>query len=284
MQTFADKLHERILKVGSVLCAGFDPTPAQIPAFLDQNNPLRFGELFLDAVAELAACVKFNAAFFEAFGLAGLQTLQTLTQRARKIGLPVVIDAKRGDIGNTAAAYSAAWLGADATCAAGDALTVNPYLGFDTLEPFIKRCKETGSGLFVLVRTSNPGASQMQDTVSDAVARFLNERAQDLVGNCGRSGLGAVVGATDPAYQLVARKLMPKNLFLVPGYGAQGASAAEAMSGLGAQKTAGVVNSSRGLVEGSGAAKTESELVALITNNTKLSRDALGTRSATSQS
>lgn len=276
MQIFADKLHERILKVGSVLCAGFDPTPEQIPPFLDRANPLRFGEIFIDAVAERAACVKFNAAFFEAFGLVGLQALQTLTQRARKIELPVIIDAKRGDIGNTAAAYAKAWLGADGTCAAGDALTVNPYLGFDTLEPCIKRCKETGSGLFVLVRTSNPGAAQVQSTISDAVAGFLNQRAEELVGSSGLSGLGAVVGATDPAYQLIARKLMPKNLFLVPGYGAQGASAAEAMAGLGASKIAGVVNSSRGLVEGSSAAKSEQELAGKIAEAAGRARGDLG--------
>jgi len=296
MITFADKLCARINKVNSVLCAGFDPTAEQMPVFLARNSLLDFGQIFLEAIEPYAACVKFNVAFFEAFGIQGLQTLNTLTKKARTHGLPVIIDAKRGDIGNTAAAYARAWLGEDATCAAGDALTVNPYLGFDTLEPFIQRCKETGTGLFVLVRTSNPGASEMQATVSDTVARFLSTRAAELMGACGRSGLGAVVGATDANYQLTARALMATNLFLVPGYGAQGASASDAMLGLEVQRSmqrsirgsssatpsaigiGGVVNSSRGLVQGAANSTTASELQQLIQSNAGIAAEQLSSR------
>lgn len=267
MQLFADKLAARIGTVSSVLCAGFDPTPEQILTFLDKSDPLGFGEIFLEAVAPHAACVKLNAAFFEAFGLTGLAALAKLTKHAQSLSLPVIIDAKRGDIGNTAAAYARAWLGEDATCACGDALTVNPYMGFDTIEPFIKRCQETGSGLFVLVRTSNPGASALQAQVSDTVARYLTENSAGLMGQSGYSGLGAVVGATDPTYQVTARSLMPRSLFLVPGYGAQGATAAEAMSGLGSDRRGGIVNSSRGLLEKGLSAKNATELRSIIADN-----------------
>jgi orotidine-5'-phosphate decarboxylase len=279
MNKFADSLNERIKSTGAVLCAGFDPTPAQIPSFLTgADRLLRFGELFLEGVHRSAACVKFNAAFFEAFGVDGLVALRSLTFAAKKVRLPVIIDAKRGDIGNTATAYANAWLGEDATCAPGDALTVNPYLGFDTLEPFVKRCEATGTGLFVLVRTSNPGAAEMQSEVSDRVAAWLANNAARLAGTSGFSGLGAVVGATAGDYQVKARALMPTTLFLVPGFGAQGASAKEAMAGLGAAGNGGVVNSSRGLLQGIERCVDGESVAKQITSNAEQARAELAVR------
>jgi orotidine-5'-phosphate decarboxylase len=193
--------------------------------------------------------VKPQSAFFEACGPAGMAALQTVLRRAKELGLVTILDAKRGDIASTAAAYAeAAFTALDA-----DALTVNPYLGRDAVEPFIAAARRDGRGLFVLVRTSNPGAGLFQNLtcdgrplyqhVADAVAAWNGES----IGACGLGDVGAVVGATHPAELKLLRERLPDVWFLVPGYGAQGGTAADVRAAFRADGLGAVVNSSRGV-------------------------------------
>lgn len=211
----------------------------------------------IDRAAGRVAVVKPQIAFFEQLGWRGMRALERVCARARAAGLLVLLDAKRGDIGSTAEGYAAAYLGAEAALPA-DALTVNPYLGFDTLEPFVRTAGRNGRGLFVLVRTSNPGSGDLQDReiagepLFGIVARGLAANEIALRGQeTGWSSLGVVVGATWPEQARRVREALPRALFLVPGYGAQGGSAEAAVvsfergpSGL----EGGIVNSSRAIL------------------------------------
>jgi orotidine-5'-phosphate decarboxylase len=216
-----------------------------------------FCRAFLDRAAGRVAAVKPQIAFFEALGWPGLRTLGDLLSEARKRELPVVLDAKRGDIGSTAAAYARAYLGAGAPLPA-DALTVNPYLGRDSLEPFVEVAEVEGAGLFVLVRTSNAGAGDLQDleVAAPAAERLRGEES-------GWSSLGVVVGANWPEQSRAVRELLPRSLFLVPGYGAQGGSAAEAVAGFepgpDGGLEGGIVNSSRRLLYPTGSASGDAK-------------------------
>jgi orotidine-5'-phosphate decarboxylase len=267
---FADRLVARVRALGHPLCAGIDPDLARIPGpfrrgTMEPADPETAGAVgafcaaFLDRVAGRVAAVKPQSAFFEALGWPGVRALAELLAAARARGLEVVLDAKRGDIGSTAEGYAAAYLAADAPLRA-DALTVNPYLGLDALEPFVRAAERAGGGLFVLARTSNPGGRDFQD-VPDAAGRPLYERvaealaphAKRLAGPAtGFSGLGLVAGATRPEEARRLRELAPTSLFLVPGYGAQGASARDAVAGFvpgpGGRLEGGLVNTSRALL------------------------------------
>jgi orotidine-5'-phosphate decarboxylase len=204
--------------------------------------------------------IKPQIAFFEQLGWRGLRTLERLVAHARERGLLVLLDAKRGDIGSTAQAYAQSYLWPDSPCRA-DALTVNPYLGLDTLGPFVEASKAHGAGVFVLARTSNPGAADFQSLRVDGVPLFqrvaeaLAPIADSLRGSSGWSSLGVVAGATYPAESEQLRLALPHALFLVPGYGAQGASLAAALRsfvpGKG-QLEGGMINSSRGILFGNG--------------------------------
>lgn len=190
----------------------------------------------LNAVAPHVPCVKLQSACFERYLWPGVEAYHRLTDEARELGLMVIGDAKRGDIGISAEHYAAGCLSDPSfedmgELAGPDALTINGYLGKDSIEPFIKAAKRQGKGLFVLVRTSNPGGDALQGLmladgrpVSDAVAHMVADMGQEPsnVGSNGYSLLGAVVGATKPADAVRLRKIMPKQIFLVPGYGAQG--------------------------------------------------------------
>lgn len=265
---FAERLRSRARAASSAVCVGLDPRPAAHPlthpnAHADLASVARAVSAYcaavLDATHDVVACCKPQVAFFEALGLAGLEALAQVLEHARGLGLPVILDAKRGDIGSTAEAYARAYL-TDGAFAA-DALTVNPYLGLDTLEPFIATAERNGRGLFVLVRTSNPGSATLQDATlleGDALyqrlAGLLTERASTLP----RSGggytlLGAVGGATTPEQLAELRVSMPRSLLLVPGYGAQGGGAADVVGAFDADGWGAVVNSSRGLMYSPGA-------------------------------
>lgn len=216
---FVERLHERMARLGTRLCVGLDPRPAWHPEGVDLWSHCRD---VLEACAPYACAVKPQVAFFEAQGLEGMQVLQRVLGLARSLNLPVIVDAKRGDIGSTAEAYAQAWLrGENAGCA----LTVNPYLGRDTIEPFLAAAREEGGALFCLVRTSNPGAGDLQDlptpegTVAQWVAGWV--RAFNGEGE-GYGPVGAVVGATRPAELALFRRLMPRSVLLLPGVGAQG--------------------------------------------------------------
>jgi len=273
-ENFADRLSETMIKTGSYLCAGLDPQPVAFPEFLKEEaaaiSPTdeefvytllqSFYAVAIDALKGQVAAIKPNIAFFEQYGLGGMLAFAEIISHARRAGMLVILDAKRGDIGSTAEAYADAFLGTADFLGrkipgfSVDALTVNPYLGFDTLEPFIKRCEDHGKGIFVLVKTSNPGSSDLQDvksmgreeSISARVARHLAEQASRLQGRSGFSALGAVVGATHPDEARALRRLMPSNFFLIPGYGAQGGTAEDAVAGF-AGSGGGIVNVSRAL-------------------------------------
>lgn len=231
-----------------------------------------FCEVFLEAVQGRVAAIKPNIAFFECYGLAGLNVFKRLCALIRSKGVPLIIDAKRGDIGSTATAYSAAYLGSVAvrgrrlTAFECDALTINPFLGFDTLEPFLADCHRHEKGVFVLLRTSNPGAKDLQGlvcngtSVTEHIAQWLAQNAERLAGDCGWSGLGAVVGASYPEEARALRAMLPTNYFLIPGLGAQGGTAADAVAGFGTLngvRGGGLVNVSRGLLAGEFASSEE---------------------------
>src|SRR5205807_932836 len=195
----------------------------------------RFCRGIVDAVARYAVGVKPQLAFFEALGSDGIRALEDVCAYARSAGLLVIADGKRGDIGSTARAYASAFLEPRAALPPlADALTVNPYLGRDSIEPFLAACRRDGGGLFVLVKTSNAGGAEVQDLVlSDGrkvwqhVAELVREWGEELVGERGLSSVGAVVGATFPRVVADARRLLPQSVLMLPGIGATGAPTAD---------------------------------------------------------
>jgi len=211
----------------------------------------------IDRLEDRVAVVKPQIALFEQMGWRGLQVLEVLIDRCRACNLLVVLDAKRGDIGSTAEGYARAYLEPGAGLAV-DAITVNPYLGLDSLAPFVERCIAHSRGIFVLVKTSNPGSRDLQDralqtgSVYEAVAEMLADECRRLVGpDTGWSSLGVVVGANDTEHAERVRRRLPEALFLVPGFGAQGADAAQAVSGFRERRggrEGGIVNSSRAIL------------------------------------
>ncbi len=228
--------------------------------------------LLLEATHDVVACCKPQAAFFEALGPAGWEALQQVVARAREFELPVIVDAKRGDIGSTAAAYADAYLADDAPFPA-DALTVNAYLGRDSLAPFVERATATGRGLFVLVKTSNPGGRDLQDLELSSgqplylhLASLVQEASAGAGGGDAAGGygpVGAVVGATNPSPVIRAlRYSMPSSLLLLPGFGAQGAGAVDVVEAFDESGHGAVVSASRSLnypdAVGAGASLAES--------------------------
>ena len=237
----------------SLAMLGVDPqldsrtTPGH-PAGYDLS---RFCCEIVEACAPFVAAIKPQLAFFEARGLEGMRAFVDVLRVARALGLVIIADAKRGDIGSTSAAYAEAFLGkGDFAC---DAITVNPYLGSDALAPFIARARE-GKGLFVLVKTSNPSSGEFQDREApdrplwELVAERVNGWGSDFIGPHGLTPIGAVVGATYPDHAVRARELLPNSVILVPGYGAQGAGADEALAALRPDGTGVIVNASRSLM------------------------------------
>ncbi len=272
MADYADRLHNAIRIKGTPALVGLDPRLEQLPTAVVRNaresssdeNEIaaiafeEFCKRIIDVVCSLVPAVKPQAAFFEQHGAAGCLALQRVIAYARKAGLIVICDAKRGDIGSTAQAYAKAYLaGEDPQAApfAADALTVNPYLGTDTLEPFIETAAQREAGLYVLVRTSNPGAASFQDhsdqhqklyqKVAASVEEAACRAASATGGNYGF--IGAVVGATYPLELQQLRQVMPHVPFLIPGYGAQGGGAADIASAFDMNGLGALINSSRGI-------------------------------------
>ncbi|MBI5359154.1 MAG: orotidine-5'-phosphate decarboxylase [Planctomycetes bacterium] len=251
MKNFADRILTEIIEKKSCVVVGLDPRPKNLPdelkdsllktkkvSFADMAIAyLEFNKQIIDAIAPYAPAVKPQSAFYEALGYEGIKALQATIRYAGQKGLIVIADVKRSDVPSTAAAYSNAYigetaLGTDSEPAFGaDALTVNPYMGADSVKPFIDDAKKFGKGVFVLVKTSNKGSGDLQDIqtpsgkIYEITARNVAEAGNELIGEKGYSSLGAVVGATYPDEAKTLRKLMPRNIFLVPGYGAQGADA-----------------------------------------------------------
>lgn len=263
---FSDRLIGAIREKQTPLVVGIDPRLAQLPPQLRKGGGSPAGDAaavrdfccgIIDVVAALVPAVKPQVAFFEQLGPHGMVALGAVLEHCRKRKLIVILDGKRGDIGTTARAYAEGWLGPTQFSAWGaDALTVNPWLGRDTLAPFVDVAAERNAGLFVLVRTSNPGSGDFQSPVADGrpvfehVAEAVGQLARETAGTCGYGSVGAVVGATWPAELRRLRELMPGTLFLVPGFGAQGGTAMDVAGAFDAEGLGAVVNSSRGIIFG----------------------------------
>ena len=259
---FGDRLASALASTGTPLCVGIDPHISLMPELFCHNGTISIEALrhfslnVIEAASGLVPAIKPQAAMFEAFGPDGMVVLCETAKAARAAGLLVIMDAKRGDIGSTSAAYAKAYLGADAPFPS-DALTINPWMGLDTLMPFIERADLTGSGLFILVRTSNEGAADLQELETDGalVYQTLAKKLAPLIdkasGKNGLSSIGIVAGATVPAQAEALRALLPSAPFLIPGFGAQGAGPAHATIALSKDNGifgGGLVNSSRAVI------------------------------------
>jgi orotidine-5'-phosphate decarboxylase len=230
VQTFADRLAAEVERKRSQLVVGLDPRVDLLPVEL-RGDVARFCCGLVDAVAPHAVAVKPQLAFFETLGPAGMAAFDDVCLYARRAGLLVIADGKRGDIGSTARAYAHAYL--EGESARADALTVNPYLGRESVEPFLAAARRRGAGLFVLVKTSNAGGDVQDLHLTDGrplwhhVAAMVAEWGEEIVGEVGLSSVGAVVGATHPRAVADARRLMPQAILLLPGVGAQGGTVAD---------------------------------------------------------
>jgi orotidine-5'-phosphate decarboxylase len=249
--TFADRLAAEVARKRSQLVVGLDPNPDLLPVEL-RGDVARFCCGIVDAVAPHAVAVKPQLAFFEAAGPAGMGAFDEVCAYARRAGLLVIADGKRGDIGSTARAYAEAYLGGETPRA--DALTVNPWLGRDAVEPFLGAVRRGGAGIFVLVRTSNAGGDLQDVVLSDGrtmwhhVAGLVDEWGQDSSSEVGLSSVGAVVGATHPRAVAEARRLMPRTILLLPGVGAQGGAVADLGRAFQSGPASALVSASRSVI------------------------------------
>lgn len=261
MPNFADRLGAAVAAKDSRVCVGLDPRLDRLPPHLREQHdtPPEATEQFccqiLDAVAEHCVAAKLQAAYFEILRDEGLRVLWSVAQYAHRLGLVVIIDGKRNDIGSTAEAYAWAYLRGDSVA---DAITVNPYLGIDGVKPFIEAAAETGRGVFLLVKTSNPSSGELQDLplqtqagqklVYQHIADLVAQWGESLLGEGGYSSVGAVVGATYPRQLAELRERLPHVPFLVPGYGVQGGTAQDIASAFDEKGQGAIINSSRGII------------------------------------
>jgi orotidine-5'-phosphate decarboxylase len=262
---FADRLTAAVRRVGNPVVVGLDPRYEQLPAGLQCGEGatwsqqadayLAFCQGVIDVVAKLVGAVKPQAAFFEQLGPDGMAALGHVIHYASQQGLLVILDGKRNDIGSTATAYAEGFLGGGSASAWGaDALTVSPYLGDDSLSPFVETATQRGAGIFVLVKTSNAGGGTFQDLVADGrpiyrhVADHVQHLAAQTTGACGYGLVGAVVGATYPRQSAELRAAMPNTWFLVPGFGSQGATARDVAGAFDEHGLGAIVNNSRGII------------------------------------
>lgn len=256
----ADRLITACQRKGAPVCVGLDPVLAKLPDALGGLDPLAAIERFcmdvIEAVAEHVPAIKPQIACFERYGSAGYAVYERVITAGREAGLFVIGDAKRGDIGTSSAHYASGLLAGEEDHAVGcDALTVNTYLGTDGLEPFIKAATATGRGLFALVRTSNPGGNKLQGakledgrTVAESVADMVADLGCSHLGDHGYSCLGAVVGATQSEDAASLRQRMPQQIFLVPGFGAQGGSADDVRACFKPDGTGALITASRSVI------------------------------------
>ena len=264
---FGDKLVEKIRKTKSFLCLGVDPHLDLIPKIFNDNSKINnitkvetFCFSLLEAVVGKIPAIKPQIALFEQLGPEGMSLLSSLCKYAHSKDLLVIMDAKRGDIGSTSKAYANAYLGKNAPFPS-DALTINPWLGLDSLEPFFTKAQDTGSGLFILVHTSNKGSQDLQEILINRdlkcyehLANILKPIIEKNNGKSGLSSIGIVSGATYKEQAISLRRILPSAPFLIPGYGVQGASASEASAPLitdksySGLKNFGLINASRSIL------------------------------------
>ena len=256
---FSDRLAAAVERKRSQLCVGLDPRVDLFPVELRGEPPAAATERFcrgiVDAVAPHTVAVKPQLAFFEALGADGMRAFEDVCAYAHAAELLVIVDGKRGDIGSTARAYAAAYLEPRVGRPIGDALTVNPLLGRDSVDPFLAAARRYGGGIFCLVKTSNAGSADVQElALSDGrplwthVAALVDQWGEDLVGDAGLSSVGAVVGATFPREVGEARRLMPRSVLLLPGVGEQGGTPADVARAFTSGPASGLVAASRSVI------------------------------------
>lgn len=266
-----DRLIEKIKETRNPTVIGLDTKYEMVPDFIKSKYDnsldgatkaiLEFNKKLIDATYDIIPAVKINVAFYEMYGLNGMRVFEETCKYAKERNMIVMADIKRGDIGNTAKAYSNAFIGK--TLIGGreeaiydiDFVTLSPYMGTDSIKPFIEDCIKYGKGAFIIVKTSNPSSGELQDLklesgeeVYTKVAKLVEDWGKDLVGEHGYSSISAVVGATYPKQLEDLRKVAPHTFFLIPGYGAQGGKAEDIALGFDQNGIGGIVNSSRGLM------------------------------------
>ena len=267
MKGYFALLEERSRAIGSLVCVSLDPDPKRTPL----DSVVAYNSLIIEATAPFAACFKPNIAFYEQWGAPGLRALEQ-TRRAIPAGIPVIGDVKRGDIGSTAEAYARAMFEAWDF----DAITLNPYLGRDSIEPFLAY---EGRGIYVVCRTSNPGAAEFQDATVNA-ERPLYEHVAATV-TAWSPNIGLVVGATAPAELRRVRELVPRVSLLVPGVGAQGGRPMDVIAAAGGEPGTIVVNASRSIYYAAPAAELDAGTALAAALAAKNLRDELAAARAT---
>jgi len=268
-----DRLIEKIKTLNAPIVVGLDPRLSQIPSYIkeavyeaQEKTPeaaaeiiFTFNKCIIDSIYDIVPAVKPQIAMYEQFGAAGIACYFKTVAYAKAKGLITIGDIKRGDIASTAEAYSSAHIGAadieeEKIVSDTDFITVNPYMGYDSIEPYLSDCEKYDRGLFVLVKTSNPSSREIQDLqaadgqpIYAHVGGLVSEWGRGLIGESGFSSIGAVVGATHPAEGKTLREILPHTFFLVPGYGAQGGKAADLVGMLNKDGIGIIVNNSRGI-------------------------------------
>ena len=260
MKNITDKLIEKIDKTGNPTVAGLDTRIEYLPEAMravaktgeDVSKALvEYNCKLIDSLKDIVPAVKIQSAYYEMYAHYGIYALYTTAAYAMSQGMMVMADVKRNDIGSTAEAYAAAYLGATWF----DYVTVNPYLGYDGIKPFTDKCRENNKGIFVLARTSNPSSAQLQllktesgELLYERVGDLIAEWGADQIGEHGYSSVGAVVGATHPDEARALRKRCKTVFFLVPGYGAQGGKGKDAAASFDENGGGAIVNNSRGII------------------------------------
>lgn len=271
MTNIMDTLIEKIKTTNNPTVMGLDPRYEMIPQHIRNkySNTLEgvskaiieFNKNLIDATYDIIPAVKPQIAFYEMYGLEGMKAFEETCKYAKQKGMLVIADIKRGDIGTTAKAYSNAFLGKtkigdkEETIYDVDFVTLNPYMGIDSIKPFLEDCKTYNKGVFILVKTSNPSSGELQDLklengeeIYTNVIKLVESWGQDFIGKYGYSSISAVVGATYPKQLKDLRGIAPHTFFLIPGYGAQGGKASDIALGFDKNGIGGIVNSSRGLM------------------------------------
>ena len=271
MKNKIDELIEKIKETQNPTVIGLDPRYEMIPEVIRNKYPqtlegvakaiVEFNKKLIDATYDIIPAVKPQIAFYEMYGLEGMKAFEETCKYAKQKGMLVIADIKRGDIGTTAKAYSNAFLGKtkigdkEETIFDVDFVTLNPYMGLDSVKPFIEDCINYNKGVFILAKTSNPSSGDLQDVKLQAgeevyikVAKLIKEWGKDLVGENGYSSVAAVVGATYPDLLEEIRKVVPNTFFLIPGYGTQGGKAEDIALAFDKNGLGGIVNSSRGIM------------------------------------
>ena len=271
MKNAIDILIDKIKQTNNPTVMGLDPRYEMLPDCVKNKYEknvdgackaiLEYNKALIDATYDIIPAVKPQIAFYEMFGIEGMNVFNETCKYAKEKGMVVIADNKRGDIGTTAQGYSNAFLGKTPIGDENfdifnvDFITVNPYMGTDCVKPFVDDCKKYNKGIFVLVKTSNKSSGEVQDlvlqngkTIYETVAELVNEWGKDLIGEYGYSSVSSVVGATYPQQLEKLRKIMPNSYFLIPGYGAQGGKAEDIALGFDEDGLGGIVNASRSLM------------------------------------